>query len=64
MGRSRNNKYLNWGHMFRDRGQITLDDFMYLREFFQKIGYDTSIPIYHQFCKKYGIEYSPNEERG
>ena len=63
MGSSSNNKFLNWGHMFRDRGMITLDDFMVMRQFFQNIGYDTSVPIYRQFCEKYNIKHSPNEER-
>lgn len=63
MGSSSNNKWVNWGHMFRDKGTITLDDFMYMRQFFQNIGYDTSVPIYKQFCEKYGLEWNQNEER-
>ena len=59
----KNNKFLSLNHMFRDRGTITLDDYIMVRQFFINIGYDTSKNIHNQFCKKYNLDCSYNEDR-
>jgi len=62
MGQFKNNKFLNLGQLYRDWGTTSLDDYMYMRQFFINIGYDTSQNIHKQFCKKYNIEYD-NKDR-
>ena len=58
MAQYKNNKQVSLGLLLRDRGTITLDDYMMMRQFFINIGYDTSQNIHKQFCKKYGLHYS------
>jgi len=58
----KNNTYILDKFLFRDTGTISLDDYMMVRHFFGRMGYDTSKNIHFQFCKKYGLKYEvPNE---